>query len=191
MSFDTLRKNKISQVLKVNDGHTLSKAALSRHGITGLHVAMEDHPDYEIDVEEELEPCMKFIQEGMDKNTGTLVICTAGMSRSATVCIAYLMKYKKMEYRAAYALVKKARPYIIPNKGFREFLKKYETTLRHDKNCALCNLDPKNPKTQHFPEHSECKALLLLQNQDSEFVICICEECEMPMIVYKGKMGHH
>jgi protein-tyrosine phosphatase len=44
-----------------------------------------------------------------------LVHCVAGISRSSTLCIAYLMKYKKMTLIEAHGLVKKKRPIIRPN----------------------------------------------------------------------------
>ena len=71
-------------------------------------IPLEDHPDYELDVEKEIEPCLKFIHDGLTREqpVGTLVICTAGVSRSATVCIAYLMKYHSMSLKTALKTVK-------------------------------------------------------------------------------------
>ena len=101
-----------------------------RYNITLKEFCMEDHPDYEISVEKEIEPCLEFIQLGMAKSpAATLVICTAGMSRSATVCIAYLMKHWQMSYQRAFDTVRKARAYIRPNAGFVKFLKEYEKIL--------------------------------------------------------------
>ena len=95
---------------------------LKRYGIDLKHIPMEDHPDFAISVNEEIEPCIEYVEQGMKKKEGTLVICTAGRSRSATVCIAYLMKTSKMSFKEAFGLVKKARPFIDPNKGFLNFL---------------------------------------------------------------------
>ena len=53
---------------------------------------MEDHPGYQLDTVNEVMPCLKFIKEAMQRDEGTLVVCTAGMSRSATICIAYLLQ---------------------------------------------------------------------------------------------------
>jgi len=49
-----------------------------------------------------------------------LVHCHMGVSRSATVVIAYLMKYFHMTHREAYNFVKKKRSVINPNEGFRK-----------------------------------------------------------------------
>ncbi|XP_031557306.1 dual specificity protein phosphatase 14-like [Actinia tenebrosa] len=58
-----------------------------------------------------------------------LVHCMAGISRSSSLVIAYLMKYKKMSLRDAYHLVKKKRPIINPNPRFWQSLVDYEKKL--------------------------------------------------------------
>lgn len=47
-----------------------------------------------------------------------LVHCLVGISRSATICIAYLMVEKQIDFDSAHQLVKEARPIINPNHGF-------------------------------------------------------------------------
>lgn len=84
---------------------------------------LEDLPGYELNTETQVLPCLRFIDEG---EGGTLVVCTAGMSRSATICIAYMMKYKGYSYDEAFALAKKARFYVHPNAGFVQYLKNFE-----------------------------------------------------------------
>uniref|UniRef100_A0A8D0G3Z1 Protein-tyrosine-phosphatase n=1 Tax=Sphenodon punctatus TaxID=8508 RepID=A0A8D0G3Z1_SPHPU len=59
----------------------------------------------------------------------TLVHCAAGVSRSATLCIAYLMKYQNMSLYEAYNWVKSRRPVIHPNVGFWRQLIDYERKL--------------------------------------------------------------
>ena len=55
-----------------------------------------------------------------------LVHCQAGVSRSATICIAYLLKYHSLDFFQAYMVVKVARPLIAPNMGFIKQLWEYE-----------------------------------------------------------------
>ena len=57
---------------------------------------------------------------------GTLVVCTAGISRSATICIAYMIKYLGFTFENALAKAIKARKYVNPNPGFILFLKDNE-----------------------------------------------------------------
>ncbi|KTG38377.1 hypothetical protein cypCar_00018056 [Cyprinus carpio] len=54
-----------------------------------------------------------------------LVHCNAGVSRSASVVIGFLMSQEKMSFDEAFSAVKTARPYIQPNPGFMSQLKKY------------------------------------------------------------------
>jgi atypical dual specificity phosphatase len=59
------------------------------------------------------------------RNGGVLVHCNAGVSRSAAVCIAYLIARLGLSYEEAYAALKSAKPDILPNATFvcalREF----------------------------------------------------------------------
>ena len=55
-----------------------------------------------------------------------LVYCRAGQSRSATLCIAYFMKYHGMNYEDAFQFVRSRRPIIHPNIGFVRQLKEFE-----------------------------------------------------------------
>ena len=62
-----------------------------------------------------------------------LVHCAAGVSRSASTVIAYVMKKQGMSRDDAYAFVKKCRPGIYPNTGFRAQLLKYQEILNSQK----------------------------------------------------------
>ncbi|XP_028906204.1 dual specificity protein phosphatase 18 [Ornithorhynchus anatinus] len=59
----------------------------------------------------------------------TLLHCAAGVSRSAALCIAYLMKYHAMSLLDAHAWTKSCRPIVRPNSGFWEQLIHYEFKL--------------------------------------------------------------
>jgi len=53
----------------------------------------------------------------------------AGVSRSAAIVIGFLISKKGFTFQAAYNLVKKARPAINPNEGFRKQLGSLQPTL--------------------------------------------------------------
>ncbi|XP_038647410.1 dual specificity protein phosphatase 18-like [Scyliorhinus canicula] len=59
----------------------------------------------------------------------TLLHCAAGISRSPTLCLAYLMKYHQMSLLGAHAWLKACRPIIRPNSGFWKQLIEYEDGL--------------------------------------------------------------
>uniref|UniRef100_A0A8C6UU07 protein-tyrosine-phosphatase n=1 Tax=Neogobius melanostomus TaxID=47308 RepID=A0A8C6UU07_9GOBI len=57
---------------------------------------------------------------------GVLVHCQAGVSRSATVVIAYLMKHTLMTMTDAYKYVRSRRPVVSPNLNFMGQLLEFE-----------------------------------------------------------------
>lgn len=60
------------------------------------------------------------------------VHCNAGISRSPTIIIAYVMKHLKIGFEDAYKLVKKTRITINPNAGFISQLQDYEIYLKNN-----------------------------------------------------------
>jgi protein tyrosine/serine phosphatase len=70
-----------------------------------------------------------IINRALQKNKKVMVHCKAGISRSATLVIAYLMIENTWQYEKAYEYVKKRRPIIVPNQGFITQLKHLESHL--------------------------------------------------------------
>ena len=64
------------------------------------------------------------------KKGGVFVHCYAGVSRSATLCIAYLMCHCKLSFLEAMRCVRRARPVTCPNSGFMQQLEVYEQRLK-------------------------------------------------------------
>ena len=71
-------------------------------------------------------------------NGPVLVNCIAGISRSSSIVIAYLMKYHQMDLKNAFSMVKQKRNQICPNKKFMEYLITYEYQL-YQKNSLTSN----------------------------------------------------
>ncbi|TMS04949.1 Dual specificity protein phosphatase 19 [Larimichthys crocea] len=55
-----------------------------------------------------------------------LVHCNAGVSRSSSIVIGYLMLKEGLSFDDAYSQVKLARPSIRPNPGFYQQLQSYK-----------------------------------------------------------------
>ncbi|GAU97894.1 hypothetical protein RvY_09117 [Ramazzottius varieornatus] len=72
----------------------------------------------------------EFIDEARNASCNVLIHCQAGVSRSATIVVAYLMHHKKMSMDEAYRLVKAKRSVISPNFNFMGQLMEYEQALK-------------------------------------------------------------
>ncbi|XP_018803673.1 PREDICTED: dual specificity protein phosphatase 18 [Bactrocera latifrons] len=93
-----------------------------------LRINAYDRPNTDLSVH--FDEVADMIEEVRQLGGKSLVHCVAGVSRSATLCLAYLMKYGGMSLRAAYLHVKAIRPQIRPNTGFFQQLRCYEEQLR-------------------------------------------------------------
>ena len=92
------------------------------------------------DIQKYFDSTYDFIDNAlMNNNNSVLVHCNAGISRSASFVIAYLIKkgvYKS--YKQAYNHVKKCRPIISPNQGFVKQLKQLKSTCHKNKQKSFC-----------------------------------------------------
>ncbi|KAG7282723.1 hypothetical protein CRUP_017649 [Coryphaenoides rupestris] len=74
-------------------------------------------------------PARCTTEEARQTAKGVLVHCQAGVSRSATVVIAYLMKHTLMTMTDAYKYVRGRRPVVSPNLNFMGQLLEFERDL--------------------------------------------------------------
>ncbi|CAG9325873.1 unnamed protein product [Blepharisma stoltei] len=141
----------ITQLLSVNNFKDMPS------GFTTKTLNVEDETDEDISIF--FEECIEFIKSG-----STLVFCTAGRSRSATIVAAYLIKEKKMRLKDALSTINQVRK-VNPNPGFLKQLKNWDNKLH----CELCRLE----KISEW--FFDC----------DDFAVMICDQCELPMAVYK------
>ena len=69
------------------------------------------------------------IGEIINKENIVLVNCVAGVSRSSTIVIAYIMKYYNLDLKNTFIRVRYNRNRICPNKNFMKCLLEYELSL--------------------------------------------------------------
>jgi len=122
---ETYKKNNIKYVLTCA-GHldiNYPKGLVDKY----LILDAEDEPTF--NMKEHFEKSIDFIEKYRKTGSSVYVHCAAGVSRSATVVIAYLMKTSKMNLNDAARLVKTKRSIVCPNEGFVRQLRAYEQEL--------------------------------------------------------------
>jgi hypothetical protein len=81
------------------------------------------------DIKKYFEESFKFIDDGIKKGGNVLVHCHAGVSRSSSILIAYIMKSQKIKVDKVLEILKSKREKVSPNPGFLQQLKEYEKEL--------------------------------------------------------------
>jgi len=79
-----------------------------------------------------------IIESNRAKGGSTLLHCQQGISRSATLTVAYVMWKRHMAFRSALDWVTSKRPVVSPNGGFMGQLLLWESLLRSVWNSARC-----------------------------------------------------
>lgn len=106
-------------------------------GVEYVHIPVSDSPLSPL--KDHFDEVADKIRTGAERGGRTLVHCNAGVSRSATLCMAYLMKHCGADLLEAHGCVKTSRPIVRPNSGFWKQLIQYETELR---GCSSVRMVP-------------------------------------------------
>eukprot|EP00741_Cyanophora_paradoxa_P020300 tig00021244_g19594.t1 len=93
-------------------------------------VPIEDDPKAPIILY--IEHAHDFVDAAIARGGRVYVHCNAGISRSPTVVISYLMRRRGMTLKAAFEHVRARRPQAAPNAGFFSFLCSLERELYPD-----------------------------------------------------------
>jgi protein-tyrosine phosphatase len=120
---DLLKKQKVTAVLSCAEELPVREDVADLAGIKhGMRLPMVDRPDFE-----DAELCFRegaaTINRWVSRGEIVLCHCAAGVSRSASCVVAYLMLHRGLRFEAALAHVKLRRGIVAPNSGFIEVLK--------------------------------------------------------------------
>lgn len=123
MMQDTLKITHIVNVTTESECHFLDDFKYA-------HIKLSDSTDRsKANLLAILDEAFECIEDAKRQDGAALVHCQVGMSRSASVVIAYLMFSEGMTLHKAFVLVKGKRPVTAPNYGFMEQLVEYEQKL--------------------------------------------------------------
>ncbi|CAM4965698.1 unnamed protein product [Rotaria socialis] len=118
-------KNKVKRILCIID---VPDMVIDRDEYKPTHLLNIPAADaQQQDLAQYFEKCIEFIHQARIEHENILVHCQAGISRSATVVVAYVMTIGDYDVEKALQIVKGARGYIHPNPGFLFQLKRYYT----------------------------------------------------------------
>jgi atypical dual specificity phosphatase len=120
---DLLQKHSVTHILSLG-----VKPIILDETLTHMCIQLLDLP--ESNLISNLDQCFTFIDNAIHTGGCVFVHCNAGISRSASVVIAYLMKKQGMSYQQAFLYLKDRRTVINPNPGFAQQLKGYEKMLK-------------------------------------------------------------
>ncbi|XP_075954639.1 dual specificity phosphatase 28 [Anarhichas minor] len=123
-SDELLQQEAVTLCINVSKQQPFSAAA----AVAKLRVPVYDDPNE--DLYAHFDRVADAIQKEVNRGGRGLVYCKNGRSRSATVCVAYLMKHRGMTLSDALQKVKTARHEIDPNPGFMSQLQRYEQELK-------------------------------------------------------------
>jgi len=135
---DYVAASQLELLTKNGITHVISLGGFADHNLYSVHEEA-DYMHVFIDdsfgepISEHFDECIEFIKHGMVEGK-VLVHCHAGISRSATIVIAYLMYVnvqdgKPPNYLGTHNFVKSKRECINPNFGFVAQLMEYDAAL--------------------------------------------------------------
>ncbi|KAI9330616.1 protein-tyrosine phosphatase-like protein [Obelidium mucronatum] len=114
-----LQSTNIKSIISLGKGFTAKHAGIQYHLIP-----IDD--DVDENILEFLDDGVAFLEAAVAAGQDILVHCVAGVSRSATLVAAYLMKTRDLDVEGAVALIREGRPCVCPNDGFIKQLEIYK-----------------------------------------------------------------
>lgn len=164
MTKENFRKNHIDYVVNI------TVEAPFWDDIESMRLALEDEvtsnilPYFDVVVD-------KIEEVIRERNAHVLVHCLAGVSRSASIVLAYLMKYKRMKLKEAFNYCYKLRPVIRPNNGFMTQLIEYEKRLFNENSVQMVDVEVENTPLRipnfFLDEHPGLVVLELMRTQEA------------------------
>lgn len=126
------------------------------------------------------EEAFDFIDLARANSSGVLIHCHAGVSRSPTIAVAYLMKHYPMAMSEAYKFVKTRRSIISPNLNFMGQLWEYEQGLSEpsaeETSSHKCQKEPLTTEMQAVKESIRSQKSFFLGSSSSAYDLSTVNE---------------
>eukprot|EP00667_Euglena_gracilis_P006763 EG_transcript_6825 len=128
-SLRTAQEQRVYDDLQINRVITcgLGMSITLGEGMDQLLLALADTVD--ANLSGHLQKGIDYIADAKAKNEKVLVHCFAGLSRSASLVCAYLMRENRWTFEQSLDFVRAARPNVCPNEGFVKQLQLFEKQL--------------------------------------------------------------
>lgn len=112
----------------------VSKSIAQNNNIEYLEIRIMDSASAAIG--EHFDTVHNFIEAAREAGGKVLVHCMAGISRSSSLVLSYLVKHHNMSLRDAVTMVVTERPVVYPNEGFQAQLIVHESAHRNENTIA-------------------------------------------------------
>lgn len=122
----------LARLKRLNIGYVLNVTAHVPQYFDALGIRYKRIPasdSAQQNLKQYFEEAIEYIDDARQNGSKVLIHCHAGVSRSATVTIAYLLKHTRMAMADAYKFVKGKRFIISPNFNFMGQLLEFEQDL--------------------------------------------------------------
>ena len=148
-----LQQQNITHIL--NLAHELKDASFPEFVVVRC-VGLRDSED--VDLLPWFPELVDYIHSIISNGGNICVNCVAGISRSASVCLAYKICHEDLSLRQAFEEVYKARPVISPNFGFMQALLQWEMAIRGENSVVMrpyiCGMVP---ELESYTSYSEMR----------------------------------
>jgi predicted protein tyrosine phosphatase len=125
---DFIQQMGFTHIVQISDQPPPTSGACTHRDDTRLYLQMQDDEEQNISAGDVLPSFLTFVRS-LDAAAGhrLLVHCEAGVSRSASLVIAFFILDRGMDFDAALAFVRERRPCVQPNEGFQRQLRMLAT----------------------------------------------------------------
>ncbi|KAK6349040.1 tyrosine protein phosphatase yvh1 [Orbilia blumenaviensis] len=194
---DLLEAANITHIISVLRGRVDHKL-IEPYATTGRHLHIEVDDDDDENLIEHFQTTNDFIDKATQGGGSVLVHCAMGISRSATICTAYLIYKRQIPSEVAMEIIRQSRPIICPNLAFRRQLEIYSENLEqalknlddvpayqrylYRKEVEMSRLAHKAPTINHYAEDES--------NEGSE-VELKCRKCRRTLALSKSFVDHY